>query len=446
MLPHISRPHRVRSGNAGTRLRRTALFLTCLCLAQGAASQAALRSYSAVEVRGAEFIPEDDIRMTCGAQAGVPYLDLELRAIEECLMSTGVFETVALSAEGDVLVISVKELNTRPGRIEASLAYASEDGLIASLFFERYNLFPGTYGSLKLDYNPEVKRATSRFYRAEFRENLDLGLDLGYGELSFDDLSYTHENKQIEAYLVWTPRENLRLTGGIGYRDHSQTGIEADASPLIAREEISGLDAPFLHLGVAHASFSETEDRWHAVGYSVSFDQYFWNLGTEDEIFDSRLETRSYVPLGDRWRMLISVSAGTVDGAGDNDTRAVDRFFPAADRFRGFAPRGVGPRDGDDPLGGNTFAVSSFEVQRRFDDVFNAPLVAGAFVDTGASWGLDDTLGGTVDDRRYRRTSVGLSVSFDVGSAPVSLYVAEPVEQEDGDDEQIFGLSVRTAF
>ena len=156
-------------------MRRCIMPCAGLLLISGAAAQT-VQTFEAVEVQGEEFVPEHDIQMTCGAVEGVPYLTIELRAIEDCLMSTGVFETVKLIPNGETLVIAVKELNTRPGRVEASLSYASQDGLIGGLFFERYNLLPDTYGSVRLEYNPEVKRGGGRLYRTDaLGSDFDLG-------------------------------------------------------------------------------------------------------------------------------------------------------------------------------------------------------------------------------------------------------------------------------
>ncbi|NKX42029.1 hypothetical protein HGG71_11215, partial [Rhodobacteraceae bacterium R_SAG2] len=201
------------------------------------ATAAEAQNVRSVEVRGAQFIPEDDIRKTCGAEAGIAYSQWELMAIEECLMSTGVFETVNLSLEGDLLVIEVQELDTRPGRIDASLAYVSQDGLTASLSFERYNLFDRTYGAMSLEYGEEVQRYSANLYRTEvFETSLDLGFEVVAGRETFDDRSFSYETVRAEAYLAWTQVPAIRFEGGIGYRDHRLYDLDPSASALLVRE------------------------------------------------------------------------------------------------------------------------------------------------------------------------------------------------------------------
>lgn len=190
-----------------------------LCLGLGIAQPAVAQTVDRVEVRGAEFIPEDDIRMTCGAETGITYSEWELRAIEDCLMSTGVFETVALTQEGDTLFIDVKEVNTRPGRIDATLAYASQDGVIGSLSFEQYNLFDRTYGAAQVEANSDVLYYSGNLYRKEaFDSAFDLGFEVAGGRATYDDRSYTEEFLRAETYLARSVTPSTRLEAGLGDR------------------------------------------------------------------------------------------------------------------------------------------------------------------------------------------------------------------------------------
>ncbi|WP_320177230.1 BamA/TamA family outer membrane protein [Roseovarius pacificus] len=421
--------------------------MSAFALSASGASAQPSQTFDTVEVRGAEFIPEQDIRMTCGAVANVPYFNFELRAIEDCLMSTGAFESVELIPENDTLVIEVQELNTRPGRIEASLNYASQDGLIGGLFFERYNLLPDTYGAARLQYNADVKRALGRLYRVDvIGDSIDLGLRAGWEDVSLDDDSFSQETYQAEAYLSWTLGDRMRLEAGLGYRDYRLFDVVPTASALLQAEQTSGVQAPYVRVGLDHSSLENGDTGWGSWEYSVGLEHYFWNLGTNDRLSDFRLETRSYIPLASNLRMLIALDARTISSLDSNSTRVMDRLAPGADGFRGFAPRGIGPRDGGVALGGQKYFVSTIELQRNLKDLFDAPLVGGIFWQTGGAWELDDTLGGVIDDSFHQRSSVGLSLSFEVGKSPVSVFVAFPVEKEAGDKEQVFGLSLSTQF
>ncbi len=90
--------------------------------------------------------------------------------------------------------------------------------------------------------------------------------------------------------------------------------------------------------------------------------------------------------------------------------------------------------------------MTSVELQREIDQLLGTTGRVGVFADIGSAWGLDDTLGGTVDDGKYIRSSVGVSLTLDLGNIPVSLFVAKPVDYRDGDDRQSFGISFSTSF
>lgn len=197
-------------------------------------------------------------------------------------------------------------------------------------------------------------------------------------------------------YLAWTPTEDFRLEAGLGWRDYRMYDVENDASLLLQREKTDGISAPYTRLALTFGASAESvfgED-WARPAYSIELQQYFWNLGTDDALSDSRVELRARSPLAPELRLLTTLRGGSITGLHGNDTRATDRFFPGADTFRGFAPRGIGPRDGDDMLGGNKYFVASFELQHDFGTVLSLPLRGGVFLDTGAAWGLDDTLDG----------------------------------------------------
>ncbi|ASP19908.1 outer membrane protein assembly factor BamA [Antarctobacter heliothermus] len=430
-----------------TPLRRELLLALAL---MSVTAPVSARVFETVEVRGAQFIPAEDIRMTCGAMPNIDYASYELRAIEDCLMLTGVFEAVSLYPEGDALIIDVAEIDDRPGRIEAALSYVSDHGVVGELSFEQYNLFPGTYGALNLSFNSEVKSLEAHLYRADaFNETLDFGVDLFALESDLDDTGYSEQGVRAEPYLAWTPYDHARLEMGIGWRSYRMYDVDASASALLFKEETDEISAPYLRISAVYSGGGEQQDvpdGVESLEYGLRLDQYLWNIGSEDVLSDSRLEANLIQPFGEGYRFLGTLRAGSVTGLSGNDTRAIDRFFPGADTFRGFAPRGIGPRDGGGSLGGNHYLVGSIEVQRDIGHVLSMPMQAGLFVEAGSSWGLDDTLSGRIDDSWHSRVSTGLSLTFEVANTPVSLYVATPLRKFAGDTTQTFGLSFTTRF
>lgn len=151
-------------------------------------------------------------------------------------------------------------------------------------------------------------------------------------------------------------------------------------------------------------------------------------------------------PLGAKTDLMFGLRGGTVFGLSGNSPRAIERFFIGGEDFRGFAARGVGPADGGEMLGGDHFLIGSVEARRDLGRAFGTDFRGGVFVDIGSVWGLGpDPRARSLDDWRTR-SSVGLSLTFDIDKTPVSLYVAEPLDRQPHDDRQSFGITISTAL
>ena len=403
------------------------------------------RPYSAVEIRGAEFIPSDDIAAACEVTPGA-WTGADMSAVEDCLMSSGQFSRVAVKGEGPTLVVEVEELNNRPGRVELGLAYDSRDGIVGNVYFERYNLFPGTFGSIELRFAEEVQSLQTALYRADAFGAFDFGLDTLIRRSDYSDQGFTSTRTLIEPYLALPFTEGGRVELGIGYRRDEMSDLTPGSSALFAAEE-GVVDAPYARIGLSYSR--DMKDRTapgSATGVSLSLDQYFWGLGSDERTYETRVEADARFAIADRTSLLIGFQGGIVKAEGDQSTRAVDRFFIGGADFRGFAPRGLGPKDGDWFTGANKYYVTSIELQRELDQFLGTTGRVGIFADIGSAWSLDNTLGGSIDDSKQIRSSVGLSLTLDLGQIPVSLFVAKPLDYETGDDRQSFGISFSTSF
>ncbi|MDD8022802.1 MAG: BamA/TamA family outer membrane protein [Paracoccaceae bacterium] len=428
-----------------TRSFISVAILAALAPAVTGLHPAAARSFQAVEVQGNKLIAKDSILQACDINAGVDYDQDDLSAREECLQSSGMFKSVALHPADDTLVVAVEEVDMRPGHVEFSVAYDTQNKIVGSLYFERYNLFPDTFGSVELNAAEEMRSLRTGLYYSGLEDGkTGIGMDGLLRHTDYEDQGYASDRAQIEGYLAKDLGVAGRLEFGLGYRSLKMSDTSGGASALIA-SEAGASNAPYLRFGYKYSS-ADARKGPDAPGYSVALDQYFWGLNDDNTVSETRIDANARFALGADTSLLLGFQGGVVAGLGGDTTRAVDRFNLGGADFRGFAPRGIGPKDGGYFVGGNTYAVASAEVQRGIGTVFDTPVRAGVFANIGSLWSLDDTLGGTIDDSAKLRSSVGLSMTFDISGAPVSLYVAKAIDKETGDDTQSFGLSIAARF
>ena len=127
----------------------------------------------------------------------------------------------------------------------------------------------------------------------------------------------------------------------------------------------------------------------------------------------------------------------------DGDVRLTERLYLPRSRLRGFNTYKVGPKDGDDYIGGNYTTAIGFEAQMpnllpesyRTDFSF--------FLDTANIWGVDYT---SIDETNTIRSSVGLSANIFTTIGPLSFTMAQDLSKANNDETETFNFRLGTSF
>lgn len=392
--------------------------------------------YDTMEVRGNQFLQEEEILTACGYSSKEGLNADEVSFARDCLISTGKFSSVELYPENGTMIVDVTEVNPRPGRIELGLQIDSGEGLVGSLYFERYNIFPKTFGAVELQFSNEFASLETNLYRTDmFGDGWDAGIDLLALQTEYDDRRFSTRRVTVEQFVARRFGRG-RVEVGLGFRSDSVFDIDPAASALVLADD--GTDrGVYLRFG-----YQFKEETWQ-----ISATQHFFDIGQDAVVSRSELEGSSRVTLvSGNLDLNLRAAIGYVESLSGRSPRISDRFFVGGTNLRGFAPRGIGPRDGSDFLGGQKYVVASAELQQSVGDLFSVPARVSSFIDVGTTWDISDTLGGTVDDGLNWRSSVGVSLTLQLGNVPLSMYVAKPIQKVSGDDEQTFGLSISTNF
>ena len=126
----------------------------------------------------------------------------------------------------------------------------------------------------------------------------------------------------------------------------------------------------------------------------------------------------------------------------EDKLRTVNAFALGGLNFRGFAFRGIGPKDNDIYLGGNKVFTSTvgYGSSFLFDDKDNVNIKL--FYSTGSIWDSEYT---SNNDFKLR-SSTGVSFDFLTPVGPLSLSYAFPIEKESGDRVKNFNFSIGSTF
>jgi len=128
---------------------------------------------------------------------------------------------------------------------------------------------------------------------------------------------------------------------------------------------------------------------------------------------------------------------------GDN-IKLSERLYIPGRKLRGFERGKVGPKDGEDYIGGNfvTTANLSTTLPQILSNIQEVDFVM--FLDAANIWGVD--YDSSIDDDGSFRSSVGLGIDWMTPIGPLNFIFAQPITKENSDKTQTFRFNLGTTF
>ena len=139
-----------------------------------------------------------------------------------------------------------------------------------------------------------------------------------------------------------------------------------------------------------------------------------------------------------------SISLSSANSISDDDIKLSERLFIPSRKLRGFETGKVGPKDGEDFIGGNY--LTTFNAQTNVPTIFeNAQnLDAVIFFDMASLWGVD--YDSSLDDGSKLRSSFGIGVDWFTVVGPLNFSLTQVITKEDTDKTESFRFNLGTTF
>ena len=134
----------------------------------------------------------------------------------------------------------------------------------------------------------------------------------------------------------------------------------------------------------------------------------------------------------------------TANSITGDDVKLSERLNVPSSRLRGFESGKVGPKDGNDYIGGNyVYALNATtSMPQLFQNLQNLDL--SFFFDAANVWGVD--YDSSLSDSSKIRSSLGIALDFFTPVGPMSFSLAETLTKEDSDITESFRFSIGTTF
>ena len=127
-----------------------------------------------------------------------------------------------------------------------------------------------------------------------------------------------------------------------------------------------------------------------------------------------------------------------------DDVKLTERLYIPTKKLRGFERGKVGPKDGNDFIGGNYIATinATTNIPILFQNFQN--LDAIFFLDVGNIWGVD--YDSSIDDSDKIRSSVGIGIDWFSVIGPINFSLSEAISKADTDITETFRFNIGTTF
>ena len=297
----------------------------------------------------------------------------------------------------------------------------------------------------------------------EFSTDLTVSTETIKGLVSMNNPNYKGSNRSLNTSLESTITDRLTdfgyktnktgFTVGSGYEFYDDlfwnTGISSyiekldttsSASASMKKQEGSDFNTYFNQT----ISYDKRNQRYKTSdGYISRFTQNI-PLISDTYTFTNGYDYKIY----NQWYDENVVTAGfylkTTNSLSGDNVKLSDRLYLPASKLRGFESGKVGPKDGNNFIGGNyaaTFNVAS-TIPKVLQGLQNTNL--SIFFDAANVWGID--YNSVLADKSKIRSSAGIAVDFYTPIGPLNFSFTQPITKGKNDITETFRFNLGTTF
>ena len=328
------------------------------------------------------------------------------------------------------------------GSISAGVGYGTNGGLFEASINEKNFLGQGINLNFTGRLSSEAIRGELFYADPNFKNsNKELAISL-FSEVD-DYTNSGYQNKKIGSRFAtkYEIYEDVFFRPNVGAQ-YDKLDVSGSASSLLKNRQGSFTTTS---LGY-NFSIDQRDSRFNPTSGSVLyFDQNIATLFSDIPTLQTGVGATFYKELlNDKFIGSARARIANVVAADNKDVKLSDRIFASVSDIRGFEPRGIGPVDAGDHIGGNNLATLS--LKSTFPNPIPENLRANTFVffDVGNVWGADYS--DLISDSSKIRSSTGVAVDIMSPIGPLSFTYSIPLSKVSTDKEQKFLFNIGSSF
>ncbi len=397
-----------------------------------------------INIKGNNLTDESVIRRSLVLSEGDAFSNHKKIKSEDKIKNSGIFKSVdtKIVNKGKELVdldITVEEQPT--GSISAGIGIGSAGSAVTSGINEK-NLFGKgiginsnvSLGTEKISGSIDLKIPDFKNTGNTFNFSL-FALSTDYENAGYQ--SKVYGNKISTSYEIY---DDLYFNIGGGF-DIDKIDANDSASALYkSREGTYNSLRTFYSINLDKRNSSILPTSGHLINFGQSL-----TLPAISDIpsLKHNINASGYHQLSENFVLNIKGGLSAINAFNDKDVKLSDRLYLPESKLRGFEAFGVGPITGDNHIGGNYSAYTSFSstFPNPLPDRMRATSIM--FVDFGNVWGVD--FDKSLDADKIR-SSIGVSFDWNSPLGPLSFVFAESLMSSSTDKTESFSFRVGSSF
>ena len=397
-----------------------------------------------INIFGNNITEESVIRAELLLDEGDPFSPLKFEKSIAKIKSRNIFGSVTTnisdgsSKDQKILNINVEEKPT--GEISAGAGIGTNGG--------------------SFSFNIKENNWLGKGYRIETL--LDVSSENLTGQLSVTDPNYNFTGNAVE-YFVSSIKDDKPKSGykntitntGIGLKfeqfkdiylapkvsfSYDKLQVDNNASSSLKKQK-----GEFTELIFDYGIITDKRDKAYSPteGFIASFNQSL-PIFADSPFLKNTLSLSKYLTLSKDVIGAYKFYASSVTGLNNKDVRLNKRISVGNNRLRGFERGQVGPKDGEDYIGGNYAVVNSFEINLPKLLPESTKTDIGLYIDVGNLWGID--YDSSLDESNKLRSSAGINTSWLSPVGPMSFVFSKNLSKADTDITENFNFRLGTTF
>ena len=397
-----------------------------------------------INIFGNNVTAENVIRNQFEVDEGDPYNEILINKSFNNLKSLGYFKTVDKEVidfdDTKTKIVNISVIEQPTGELSASAGVGTTGSSIG--FGIKENNFLGQ--GIKV--NSDVSLAT----------------DSVKGRFSVTNPNYKNTDKSINLTIDASENDNYKK---YGYKTN-KTGLSLGTNFEYYDDFFLGVATSNFYEKIETNSTASARQQAQEGNYWDSFLKLDFNLDKRNQKFQTSSGFKSfysldlpiisdtntlknyynhsiYFDLYEKNISSISFYFETANSLNNKDVKLSERINIPSRRLRGFESGRIGPKDGDDFIGGN-FAYSlnfSSNIPQFFEESQNVEFLF--FTDVADVWGVD--YDSSLNDSKIR-SSIGLGLEWYSPVGPMNFSLSHPVSKAETDKTESFRFNLGTTF